>query len=168
MKTRLLASGLAVMMLAGCTEPGGRPGRGVMQGGTPNKADVGTVLGGVGGAILGSNIGGGKGNVAAIAVGTLLGAALGNTLGASMDKADMMYYNQASQQALETAQPGQSLPWSNPQSGNSGVITPSNYYQTASGQYCREYTQTIRVGGQTKQGYGVACRQPDGSWQIQE
>ena len=39
-------------------------------------------------------------------------------------------------------------------------------YKTESGQYCREYQQTITVGGKTEQGYGRACRQPDGSWRI--
>lgn len=32
--------------------------------------------------------------------------------------------------------------------------------------YCREYTKSIRVGGKTVQGYGTACRQPDGAWEI--
>ena len=104
----------------------------------------------------------------ATAAGTLLGAALGSEVGASLDRADMGYYNSTSQRALETAQPGESLPWNNPQSGNSGSITPSNYYRTAEGRYCREYTQTINVGGKSQQGYGTACRQPDGNWQIVE
>jgi surface antigen len=78
----------------------------------------------------------------------------------------MAYYNQASQTALNTGQNGASLPWNNPQTGNSGTITPTNYYQNTSGQYCREYNQTINVGGKTERGYGTACRQPDGTWQI--
>ena len=40
-------------------------------------------------------------------------------------------------------------------------------YQNQSGQYCREFTQTIQVGGESQQGHGTACRQPDGSWKIQ-
>jgi hypothetical protein len=32
--------------------------------------------------------------------------------------------------------------------------------------YCREYTQAVRVGGKMQEGYGTACMQPDGSWQI--
>lgn len=36
----------------------------------------------------------------------------------------------------------------------------------ADDEYCREYTRTIYVGGMQKQGYGTACLQPDGSWQI--
>jgi surface antigen len=153
-------------MLAACTQPGARPNAGVMQGGAPNKQDFGTIIGGVAGGVLGHQIGGGSGRTIATIGGTLLGAALGNSVGASLDRADMQYYNQTSQQAMETGQPGQSFPWQNPQSGNSGVIIPSNYYQSNNGQYCREYTQRITVGGHTQEGYGTACRQPDGSWQV--
>lgn len=32
--------------------------------------------------------------------------------------------------------------------------------------YCREYTQTVRVGNTLQRGYGTACMQADGSWQI--
>jgi hypothetical protein len=32
--------------------------------------------------------------------------------------------------------------------------------------YCREYTRTITIGGVRQSGYGTACYQPDGSWQI--
>ncbi|MBI1309472.1 MAG: hypothetical protein GC129_06490 [Proteobacteria bacterium] len=33
--------------------------------------------------------------------------------------------------------------------------------------YCREFTQTITIGGKTQKGYGTACLQPDGSWELQ-
>ncbi len=32
--------------------------------------------------------------------------------------------------------------------------------------YCREYTQSLKIGNALQQGYGTACRQPDGSWQL--
>ena len=130
---------------------------------------MGTVLGGVGGAVIGSSIGGhghGGASIAGGIIGGLLGAGLGHEVGASLDRADMSYYDRTSQRALETQPAGQPLPWRNPQSGNSGTITPQAPYKTSEGQYCREYTQSINVGGQTKNGYGTACRQPDGSWQI--
>lgn len=161
-----LATALALVTVTGCTQPGGRPNSGVMSGGGFNKQDVGTIAGGVAGGVLGHQIGGGSGKTIATIGGTLLGAALGNSVGASLDRADLTYYNQASQHALESGQPGQSFPWSNPQNGNSGVVTPSNYYQAQDGRYCREYTQRINVGGKTQEGYGTACRQPDGSWQV--
>jgi hypothetical protein len=31
---------------------------------------------------------------------------------------------------------------------------------------CREYRTTITVGGDAEEGYGQACQQPDGTWQI--
>lgn len=42
----------------------------------------------------------------------------------------------------------------------------SDVYQTQSGQYCREYQSSVRVGGQMQYGYGTACQQPDGSWRV--
>lgn len=156
---KILSAISALVLMAACQQNG--------QGGMQiNKETIGTIVGGAGGAWAGSQIGGGSGRIVATAVGTLLGASLGNSIGQSLDKTDMMYYNRASQNALETGQPGQTLPWQNPESGVSGTVTPSSYYKTDSGQYCREYTQTITVGGRTQEGYGVACRQQDGSWQI--
>jgi surface antigen len=35
-----------------------------------------------------------------------------------------------------------------------------------SGQLCREFVQDISVGGRTERGWGIACRQDDGSWQV--
>lgn len=169
LKIRTVAVLMATSMLVACSgqqnAENARQG-GVMGGGGITKSDVGTVLGAVGGAAIGSRIGGGSGRVAAIAAGTLIGAGLGHEIGGSLDRADMAYYNRTQQQALETGQAGQTLPWQNPQSGNSGSFTPSNYYTNNQGQYCREYTQTIQVGGKSERAYGTACRQPDGTWQI--
>jgi surface antigen len=166
--SKIIGLALAATMLTACTQPNGAPNSGVMNGGGFNKQDVGTGVGAIGGALLGSTIGKGGGKIAGTIAGGLLGGLVGNSIGKSLDNADLAAYNAASQRALETAQPGQALPWSNPQSGNSGTITPSNYYQNPNGQYCREYTQTIVVGGRSQQGYGKACRQPDGSWQISQ
>ena len=158
---RIIAVASALALLAACTQgPDGQQ--------QVDKQTVGALSGAVIGGVLGSKVGGGTGNSIAIGVGTLLGAGLGASIGESLDRADMAYYNRASQSALETAQPGQSMPWNNPQSTASGTITPQNYYQVADGSYCREYTQTISVGGKTQEGYGTACRQPDGTWKIVE
>lgn len=32
--------------------------------------------------------------------------------------------------------------------------------------YCREYGNSIRVGGNIEAGYGKVCWQPDGSWKV--
>ena len=69
--------------------------------------------------------------------------------------------------AFEQNQTGQTSVWNNPNSGNSGTVTPTKTYQLATGQYCREYTQTILIGGEQHQTYGTACRQADGTWKVQ-
>ncbi|MCA3249226.1 MAG: glycine zipper 2TM domain-containing protein [Rhodospirillaceae bacterium] len=152
---------MAAVILVGCTNTrGGGGGNGGM------KEGVGTILGGVGGAVVGSQFGKGNGQLAMVATGTLLGAFLGNQIGQSLDKADAMYANRAANQAFETAPSGTSTAWRNPDSGNSGTIVPKPAYQAAGGEYCREFTQTVNVGGRAQEAFGTACRQPDGSWRI--
>jgi len=158
MKKAVISGILALSLVAGCQQG---------QNTSITKSDVGTVLGGAAGAWAGSAIGGGSGKAVAIAAGTLLGSVLGRSVGGSLDKVDLQHYNTASQRALETGQPGQSFPWQNPNSNVNGVVTPSSYYQNSAGSYCREYVQTITIGGRIEEGHGVACRQPDGSWKIQ-
>jgi len=132
-----------------------------------NKTTAGAVLGGVGGAVVGAQFGHGAGKLAATAAGTLLGAVIGGSVGASLDRADAMYADKAGGQAFETAPTGHPVAWNNPDNGHSGTVTPVKTYETSPGQYCREYEQTIMVGGERQNSYGTACRQPDGTWKIQ-
>ncbi len=159
--SRLITLCAILVLAVACSQNGGRDS-GV------KKSDIGTIAGGLGGAFLGSNVGKGSGKTVGIAAGTLLGAYLGNQVGASLDRADMAYYNQTAQQTLETAKVNQTSTWRNPDSGNTGTITPTKTIKTVDGGYCREYTQTINVGGKTEQGFGTACRQEDGSWKVQQ
>ena len=133
--------------------------------GAGNKQVVGTGLGAVAGGLLGSQVGGGSGRLWATGAGVLLGALAGSEIGASLDNADRAYAVQAQERAY-SAPVGETISWNNPQSGNSGTYTPTRDGYSSSGRYCREYQQTIVVGGQTQKGYGTACQQPDGSWQI--
>ena len=165
----LLAVSVSLMMLSACSgqqNAQNAQAGGITGGGGLDKQDIGTGIGAVGGAVAGAQFGKGNGRIVTGALGALLGAGIGNAVGASLDRADMTYYQKAQQQALETAPPGQALPWSNPQSGHSGTIVAQAPYQNPTGQYCREFTNTINIGGQPQKGYGTACRQPDGSWQI--
>jgi len=136
------------------------------EGDTGTKQTVGTLLGGVGGAVVGSQFGKGTGQLAAVAAGTLVGAFLGGELGKSLDRADRMALHSTTSTALEQNPVGQPSSWRNPDSGNYGTVTPVRTYQEASGLYCREYEQTVVVGGERQSAYGNACRQPDGSWKI--
>lgn len=42
----------------------------------------------------------------------------------------------------------------------------SDVYRSRSGQYCREYQSTIRVGGRLERSYGTACLEEDGAWRV--
>jgi surface antigen len=130
------------------------------------KQTGGAILGGIGGAVAGAQFGDGKGQLAAVAAGTLLGAFLGSEIGKSLDRADQAAMTRTTQTSLETQPTGTTSSWSNPDSGNYGTVTPTRTYQQSSGEYCREYQQTVTVGGQTQDAYGTACRQPDGSWKV--
>lgn len=149
---KILTIGAVALSLAACQDGG-------------QKEGFGTVLGGIGGAVIGSQFGGGNGRLVGTAVGTLAGAFLGREVGKSLDKADQAQVQHATQRA-ETAPVGQQITWSNPDSGNSGTVTPTREGRDQSGSTCREYRSTVNVGGKTEEAYGTACRQADGSWKI--
>ena len=131
-----------------------------------NKTTGGALVGAGAGGLIGSQFGHGKGKTVATLMGVLAGGLIGSQIGASLDRADQAALHQTTQNALETAPAGQPLPWRNPDSGNYGNVVPAAVYQTSDGRYCREFQQTIVVGGREEQGHGTACRQPDGSWKI--
>jgi len=131
------------------------------------KAEIGTVAGALGGALAAQNLGKGTGRTLSIAAGSLLGAFIGNNIGQSLDRADMNYYRKTSQFALEKNRINTTSTWSNPDSGNSGTITPTKTTLQSDNQtYCREFTQTIKIGNRTEEAFGNACRAPDGTWRI--
>ncbi|HKW53618.1 MAG TPA: RT0821/Lpp0805 family surface protein, partial [Stellaceae bacterium] len=131
-----------------------------------NKTTGGALIGAGVGGLIGSKFGHGQGKGAATVLGVIAGGILGSQVGASLDRADQAALHATTVNALETAPPGQAIPWRNPNSGNYGSVMPQAVYQAPDGQYCREFQQTIVVGGQQEQGFGKACRQPDGSWRI--
>ena len=51
--------------------------------------------------------------------------------------------------------------------GASGSVTTTRIGTSANtGLQCREFRQTITIGGRTENAYGTACLQPDGAWRI--
>ncbi len=131
-----------------------------------NKQTLGTLIGAGLGGLAGSQIGSGTGQLVAVGAGVLLGGLLGNEIGKSLDKADIAYAERNAQQTLEYQPVGTTSSWVNPDSGHSGTFTPTATYQSETGRYCREYQQTVTVGGELQSAYGTACREPDGSWEI--
>jgi surface antigen len=126
-----------------------------------------TAIGGLGGAAAGGLLGAAIGKRPEfIAAGAILGGLLGGAIGDRLDAADRRAASQAAYQALETVPSGATTEWHNPDSGHYGTVMPTRTYQMASGTYCREYQQTVTIGGELHRSYGTACRQPDGQWKI--
>ncbi len=144
----------AALAVAGCTQ---RPGQ---------KETIGTLVGAAAGGLAGAQFGKGRGKLVTTTIGTLIGSLAGREIGISLDRADQVAIDRTTQESLESAPAGEATVWKNPDSGNEGTVTPQRTYQRDDGTYCREFTQTIRVGGRTEEGYGTACRQPDGTWKI--
>jgi len=70
------------------------------------------------------------------------------------------------QYALENNKTNQTSDWVNPDVSHSGAVVPIKTFHNAQGLPCREFITTITIAGKAQQGYGTACRQPDGTWQI--
>lgn len=153
-----VVAGLMMPALSACTETGAG-GAGI------DGQMVGQVLGGVGGAFLGSQFGEGSGKIVASVAGAMLGAWAGSKIVQGMNAQDRGYYEGASTRAA-SAPVGQQITWYNPDTGNKGTITPTREGRTSDGAACREYQQTVTIGGKTEKAYGTACKQPDGSWKI--
>lgn len=157
--TLLKRSGLAAMLTAGLLLGG------CADSGYGTKQVVGAGTGAALGGLLGAQFGKGKGQLATTAAGAVIGGLIGSEVGKGLDQVDKMKAEQA-QSAAQSAPIGQTITWSNPDTGHQGSVTPVREGVASTGEYCREFHHTIYVGERTEDAYGTACQQPDGSWQI--
>ena len=68
----------------------------------------------------------------------------------------------AEYRALEFGRTGTPVAWQNGKSH--GDVVPGPLYHVNAFD-CRDFTQTIYVGGEQHASHATACRQPDGTWQ---
>ena len=126
-----------------------------------SKEEAGALTGAAIGAAVGSTLGGGRGRAIAIMLGVAAGAHIGQTVGKYMDEQDRM----RTSWAMEKNRTNEVTSWHNPDTGYDYTVKPTRTYDKDKGP-CREFTVDAKVGGKTKQVYGTACRQADGSWKI--
>ena len=157
---RRLTAGLLVAALgttlAGC-------------GGMSENETAGTIIGGVAGAVVGNQFGKGSGKTAATALGAIIGATVGRNVGKSLDATSRQRAGAATEQALETADVGESITWENPTNEGGpaqGSATITRQGADSDGRTCREFQQTVIIGGREEQSYGTACRDENGDWKI--
>ena len=156
MKNVVIATVLATTLMSGCA-------------GTYNKATTGAALGALTGTALAYGLGkdSSKKNLWLIA-GAAAGGLIGNNIGAKLDERDRLLLGETLQQTMEHGPTNSVGSWNNPDSGNSGTVTPTQTMMSANNQPCREFSTTVNIGGELSQAYGTACRQADGSWKIQQ
>ena len=123
----------------------------------PGSTAAGAIAGGLAGGLLFH----GSGQWAGIVGGALLGGIVGNQIGQSMDRRD----RQNMQSAIVRTPVGQEATWTNSKTDTTYVVRPVKQYHSH-GRYCREFQTRIKVAGRWRNGYGTACRQPDGTWKI--
>lgn len=143
---------IAAVALTGCESTG-------------PKQNSGAAIGAASGAAIGAAVAGRGDGLFGAVMGGMIGAIVGGGVGKSMDDADRRAMSRAQYSAFEQTRSGEKVYWTNPDNGNSGYVMPQPAVQT-NGQYCREFQQEITIAGQKQQGYGTACRQPDGNWKI--
>tara|TARA_B110001454_G_C12569419_1_gene371254 strand:- start:271 stop:765 length:495 start_codon:yes stop_codon:yes gene_type:complete len=135
--------------------------------GNITKQGTGTAIGAVTGGALAYGLGKDSSNKNIwMILGVASGALIGNNIGAQLDERDRLLAGQTIQQTLELGPDQSQGQWNNPNTGNSGTVVPTATHTGSTGQPCREFITTVKIGGVEQQGYGTACRQADGSWKI--
>lgn len=79
---------------------------------------------------------------------------------------DLERLQAATQEALETAQTGQSVNWRNPTTGHRGSVTVLAT-DTGGARPCREVQRVFTAGDTTRTGRAVACRTDEGDWTLE-
>ena len=108
------------------------------------KQTGGTLLGAAGGGLAGAQIGSGTGQLAATAAGALLGALIGSEAGASLDRADQVYYER---QAVRAASLRRQVP------------APAYIYSGPSYRSTRSYEPAGISAAPPS--FGTSCRRAD-------
>lgn len=97
-------------------------------------------------------------------------AALGGPAAAEASSAysddDIWLLEDCTPDCLEDAEAGETRDRQDPDTGATASVTPTGTFLNELGQQCREYRQTITIGGREQQATGTVCRMPDGAWKI--
>jgi surface antigen len=138
---------LLASTLTGCV-PGAGP-----------KQTAGHLLGGAGGALIGSQFGKGTGQLVGVAIGALAGSALGGMIGQKMDERDRALAQSTMVSTLERAPDHQVRSWKNPNNNHSGNFRVTRTQEMpANNLVCRDYVHTVLIDGRQEQIHGRACR----------
>jgi surface antigen len=100
------------------------------------------------------------------------GRLLGGPYFVHLEASDKKRARRAAATAFDRLPSGQTKIWRNPENGHWGTLTPTRTYVNADGRYCRDYDQTVTLGGQEYQANGTVCHDagtgkgPAGGWRV--
>ncbi len=128
-----------------------------------NKAQQGSVVGGLTGALVGSHLGpeDERHRLENALIGTGIGALLGYAVGNELDKYDRAQIGRT----LEYTPSYQTSEWVNPDTKSRFQATPRPAYKSQ-GRICRNIMIEAWVDGQKENVQARACRRPDGQWEL--
>lgn len=150
-------AGLACFLLQGCT------GIGTIS--REDKLAQGAIAGAIVGGALGYEVfGSGSGQLLGLAIGAAAGSGAGYVLADRLTQLDLRSMNKSTYEGLTAKPTGETVAWSNPDTGNSGEITPLRTFLSNDGKLCRDYRRTVNVAGEVQHTTHTACRNGHGDW----
>lgn len=130
-----------------------------------NGEALGAGIGAIAGGLAGYQLGAGMGQALFTTAGVLIGGSGGYLAGRRLGPSDQVRYNNAAKTALATASDGQSMSWSNPKTGSSGIFRPTSTFHPGNDYaICRGYRAVISVDKEMLRSDGTACQLSDGQW----
>lgn len=112
-------------------------------------------------------------SLATLLIGGGVGQMLGNaSVEATYSRAGLMTpedwqtSDQTLKASLESDTSGTRRPWTNPDTGHSGEVTPIRTFKSLDGRFCREFAERATTYGTVSEAGGIACREPDSGWKV--
>lgn len=131
--------------------------------GCATKGQTGAVIGGLGGAAVGGQLGPKDKRRQNALIGAAVGALLGYIAGNELDK----YDREQVSAALEHSPSGRTTSWVNPDTGRAYSVTPAPAYTAPTNDVCRDFTLTGQdSSGRPETIHTKACRNAYGQWVL--
>jgi surface antigen len=128
-----------------------------------DRRAIATALGSVTGAFIANQVADGDNRTVATLIGAAAGALIGNRIGRHIDKADEACLGHA----LELAETGQSVSWTNESTGVAYQVIPGADRER-DGVACREFSLMAVADSDRSRRQGLACQSERGVWQVVE
>lgn len=132
-----------------------------------SSREIGAGMGSITGALIGSQFGSGASRVTTTAFGAFAGGIVGAELGGRMDERERALPDESygDEEEWGGAARAETVGWEDPDAaeGDESAATVGE-----DGRVCREFRQELDVKGHRTIGYGRACRNAEGVWEIED